>query len=208
MREHTAISGPICENKITREAIREELSRILESSIFVQSDRLGRFLRYTVETTLEGDAETLKEYVIGTEVYDRKPPYHPSVDSIVRSEARRLRSKLKEYYESVGKNDSVFIYYRPGSYVPVFRRRDKREGGDLAMERALRQFLTEELVAEALEVPSVSREIDLQIVFEGTIRILCSRAASPGSTELKPSRSVAKRIQLRKVVGMSSTKAN
>jgi|HubBroStandDraft_6_1064221.scaffolds.fasta_scaffold330924_2 hypothetical protein len=208
MREHTAISGPICENKFTREAIREELSRILESSIFVQSDRLGRFLRYTVETTLEGDAETLKEYVIGTEVYDRKPPYHPSVDSIVRSEARRLRSKLKEYYESVGKNDSVFIYYRPGSYVPVFRRRDKREGGDLAMERALRQFLTEELVAEALEVPSVSREIDLQIVFEGTIRILCSRAASPGSTELKPSRSVAKRIQLRKVVGMSSTKAN
>ena len=206
MREHAAISGPICENKITREAIREELSRILESSIFVQSDRLGRFLRYTVETTLEGDAETLKEYVIGTEVYDRKPPYHPSLDSIVRSEARRLRTKLKEYYESVGRNDSVFIYYRPGSYVPVFRRRDKREGGDLA-DRALRQLLTEGLVAEALEVPSVPREIDLQIVFEGTIRILCSKAASPGSTELKPSRTVAKRIQLRKVVGMSSTKA-
>ena len=27
-------------------------------------------------------------------------PYHPNMDSIVRSEARRLRSKLKEYYES------------------------------------------------------------------------------------------------------------
>jgi hypothetical protein len=44
------------------------------ASIFVQSDRLGRFLRYTVETTLAGDAETLKEYLIGTEVYERKPP--------------------------------------------------------------------------------------------------------------------------------------
>ena len=29
------------------------------------------------------------------EVYDRKPPYHPSQDSIVRTEARRLRTKLK-----------------------------------------------------------------------------------------------------------------
>ena len=199
MRQNAVISGPISEGEIAQEAIREELSRILESPIFVQSDRLGRFLRYTVETTLAGDAETLKEYLIGTEVYERKPPYHPSVDSIVRSEARRLRSKLKEYYESVGRNDSVFIYYRPGSYVPAFRRRDNQEGG-LATGRALREFLTEGFVAKALEVPSVSREINLQIVFEGTLRVLRPRAESRGLTESRSGRSVAKRIQLRKVV--------
>ena len=153
MREHAVISGPVSEGEIAQEAIRKELSRILESSIFVQSDRLGRFLRYTVETTLAGDAETLKEYLIGTEVYDRKPPYHPSVDSIVRSEARRLRTKLKEYYESVGRNDSVFIYYRPGSYVPAFRRHDNQEGGGLATDRALSELLTEGLVAKALRFP-------------------------------------------------------
>jgi hypothetical protein len=195
-------------SEIAQEAIREELSRILESSIFIQSDRLGRFLRYTVETTLAGEAETLKEYSIGTDVYERKPPYHPSVDSIVRSEARRLRSKLKEYYESEGKNDSVFIYYRPGSYVPAFRSRDKHECGCLATDRALREILTGRLVAKALEVPSASREINLQIVFEGTVRILRSRAESPGPVESRPGRSVAKRIQLRKVVGMSSTNAD
>jgi hypothetical protein len=33
---------------ISEDAIRDELSRILESSIFVQSCRLGRFLRFTV----------------------------------------------------------------------------------------------------------------------------------------------------------------
>ena len=203
MREHAVISGPVSEGEIAQEAIRKELSRILESSIFVQSDRLGRFLRYTVETTLAGDAETLKEYLIGTEVYDRKPPYHPSVDSIVRSEARRLRTKLKEYYESVGRNDSVFIYYRPGSYVPAFRRHDNQEGGGLAMDRALRELLTEGLVAKTLEVPSESQEINVQIVFEGTVRILRARAESPGPTESRSGRSVAKRIQLRKVVGMS-----
>jgi hypothetical protein len=207
MRQHAVIIGPTSEGEIAQEAIREELARILESSIFVQSDRLGRFLRYTVETTLAGDAETLKEYLIGTEVYERKPPYHPSVDSIVRSEARRLRTKLKEYYESVGRNDSVFIYYRPGSYVPAFRRHDNQEGGGLAMDRALRELLTEGLVAEALEVPSVSRGINLQIVFEGTVRILRARAESPGPTESRSGRSVAKRIQLRKVVGMSLAKS-
>jgi hypothetical protein len=36
----------------------------------------------------------LKEYLIGTEVYDRKPPYHPNTDSIVRSKARRLPALL------------------------------------------------------------------------------------------------------------------
>ncbi len=208
MREYAVISEPTSVGEIAQEVIREELSRILESSIFVQSDRLGRFLRYTVETTLAGDAETLKEYLIGTEVYERKPPYHPSVDSIVRSEARRLRSKLKEYYESVGRNDSVFIYYRPGSYVPAFRRRDNQEGGGLATDRALRELLTEGLVAKALEVPSVSREINLLIVFEGTVRVLRPRAESPGPTESRSARSVAKRIQQRKVVGMSLAKAD
>jgi hypothetical protein len=73
MREYAVIREPTSEGEIAQEAIREELSRILESSIFVQSDRLGRFLRYTFETTLAGDGETLKEYLIGTEVYASLP---------------------------------------------------------------------------------------------------------------------------------------
>src|SRR6202166_179343 len=142
MNTNLAESKRTSEVKIADEAIREELSRMLESPIFAQSDRLARFLRFTVETTLAGQSETLKEYLIGTEVYDRKPPYHPSLDSIVRSEARRLRSKLKEYYESVERNDSVFIYFRPGSYVPAFRRRDNPEGGGSGTDRALSELLT------------------------------------------------------------------
>jgi hypothetical protein len=207
MREHAAIRGPMCEDKIAREAIREELSRILESPIFIQSDRLGRFLRYTVDTTLAGNAETLKEYVIGTEVYERKPPYHPSVDSIVRSEARRLRIKLKQYYESEGKNDSVFIYYRPGSYVPAFRRRDRHEGAGPAADLVLKELLTEAWVAKAVEIPSMSEEIKVQIVFEGTVRVLHSRAKSAVLAESRFGPSVAKRIQVRKVVGISLTNA-
>jgi TolB-like protein len=102
-------------------AIREQLARILRSPIFVRSERLGRFLRFIVEHVTGGNQNCLKEYVIGSEVYDRKPPYHPSQDSIVRTEARRLRGKLMEYYETEGKDDPVYIYLRPGSYIPVFK---------------------------------------------------------------------------------------
>jgi TolB-like protein/tetratricopeptide (TPR) repeat protein len=109
------------ESGFSEDLIRVELARVLESPIFAQSERLGRFLRFAVEHAMSGSEEGLKEYVIGTEVYDRKPPYHPSQDSIVRTEARRLRTKLKEYYESEGKGDPIFIYFRPGSYIPVFR---------------------------------------------------------------------------------------
>jgi hypothetical protein len=195
-------------SQISQEAIREELSRILASSVFVQSDRLGRFLRYTVETTLAGNASTLKEYVIGTEVYERKPPYHPSLDSIVRSEARRLRNKLKQYYESEGKNDSVFIYYRLGSYVPAFRRSDNQECAGMLMDRTLKEFLTEQHVAKTVRPRSKSEEIKVQIVFEGTVRILHSRAESAGPTESSFGPSVAKRIQGRKIVGISLANLN
>lgn len=102
--------------------VRAEMNRILASALFSQSDRLGRFLRFAIDYALSGRGDGLKEYLIGTEVYDRKPPYHPSSDSIVRTEARRLRMKLKEYYETEGKDSRVFIYFRPGTYSPLFHR--------------------------------------------------------------------------------------
>jgi hypothetical protein len=192
MSENAGTGNRISDAGIAPDAIREELARILASHIFVQSDRLGRFLRYTVETTLAGEAETLKEYRIGTEVYDRRPPYHPSSDSIVRSEARRLRRKLKEYYESNGMGDPLFVYYRPGSYVPVFRRRESQKAIASATERAFRELLVSDAVAKAIEISSVSGDGNLQIVFEGTIRVSYFRTKT-GNT--RRNRNVAEAVE-------------
>lgn len=79
--EHPAVRNGVVDGvaiqksrgEISEEAIRHALSRILESSIFAHSRRLSNFLRFTVETTLAGEEEMLKEYLIGTEVYARKP---------------------------------------------------------------------------------------------------------------------------------------
>ena len=80
---------------LSKEAIRDELTLVLQSPLFAQSDRLSRFLQFAVEHALSGTQDVLKEYVIGVEVYDRRPPYHPSQDSIVRTEARRLEANSR-----------------------------------------------------------------------------------------------------------------
>jgi serine/threonine-protein kinase len=76
-----------------------------------------------VNRTIEADIDSLKEFSIAMEVFDRSSEYDPNIDAIVRVEARRLRAKLKAYYEE-GQGaaaDPILIGLRPGSYVPVFR---------------------------------------------------------------------------------------
>jgi TolB-like protein len=106
--------------------IRLQLDRIVGSSMFANADRMSAFLRFVVERALAGEGDQLKEYVVGVAVFGRSDDYDPRLDSIVRVEARRLRTKLDEYYASEGRGDDVAIRIPRGSYVPVF---ELREGG-------------------------------------------------------------------------------
>lgn len=108
--------------------IQTQLERILGSRSFVHAERLSRFLRFAVDQALQGHGSNLKEYVIGTAVFDRNGSYDPRSDPIVRVEAGRLRSKLKEFYEGEGREDPVLISFQKGSYVPVFQRREAPAG--------------------------------------------------------------------------------
>jgi len=110
-------------NGIAAPEIRSELELVLRSRAFFQSHRIRRFLRFVVEESLLGQPHRLKEYLIGLEVFDRREAFDPRVDSIVRVEARRLRSKLEEYYRTEGREDPVRIVLRKGSYVPIFEHR-------------------------------------------------------------------------------------
>jgi TolB-like protein/Tfp pilus assembly protein PilF len=120
---------------VPTDAALNALSLVLASEIFARSNRLSRFLRFVVEQTLDGHEDSLKEYTIGTEAYGRKIDFDPGQDTIVRTEARRLRSKLKEYYETEGKSDDVVIFMRTGSYVPVIRWRASLDGQSQAPTR-------------------------------------------------------------------------
>ena len=108
-------------------AVGHQLARIVSSPEFISSARLCRFLTHVVNRTVGGDVDSLKEFSIAMEVFDRTSDYDPNIDAIVRVAARRLRSKLKAYYEQEpGRGDPVLIGLRPGSYVPIFRLLDTR----------------------------------------------------------------------------------
>jgi serine/threonine-protein kinase len=107
---------------IPRREINEQLTRILKSKLFKSSERLQRFLVFAVETTLSGKAHNLKEIVLAHIVFDRDESFDPQKDSIVRTEAKRLRQKLRAYYEGEGKEDPLVIGFTEGSYVPLFAR--------------------------------------------------------------------------------------
>lgn len=100
--------------------ILRQLERILAHPLFQKSRRLSAFLRYAVETTLAGGADSLKEFVIGAEVFGLGESFDPQTDNIVRVNANRLRGKLAEYYQHSGQSDPVMIDLPRGGYVPVF----------------------------------------------------------------------------------------
>ncbi|HMC58159.1 MAG TPA: hypothetical protein VKJ01_03095, partial [Candidatus Solibacter sp.] len=85
--------------------ILQQLERILAHPLFQKSERLSTFLRYAVEGTLAGEGASLKEFVIGSEVFGRGDSFDPQTDNIVRVNANRLRGKLAEYYHRCGRLD-------------------------------------------------------------------------------------------------------
>src|SRR5579862_2127952 len=100
---------------------RRQLQQVLESELFTRADQLSRFLQFVVERHLAGRDDELKESVIGVEVFGRKPDYNPKYDPIVRTEARRLRTRLIDYYSNGGKGDLLIIELPKGGYSPAFR---------------------------------------------------------------------------------------
>jgi TolB-like protein/Tfp pilus assembly protein PilF len=111
------------------EEIQVELERVLASAPFANSHRSQRFLRYVVESSLNDRDGLLKEYAIAVDVFERDSSYDPAVDATVRVEAGRLRSRLRDYYADVGRNDPAVIDVPKGGYRATFTVRSADAGG-------------------------------------------------------------------------------
>jgi hypothetical protein len=127
---------PHAASGLAASAVAAQASRILASEAFRKSRRLSRFLAYAVENTLASNEDVLKETVLGIEVFDRGPGFDPQSDAIVRIDARRLRSRIAEYYASEGASDPIVIEFEPGSYVPRFRSSSNVEEAQVPGRRA------------------------------------------------------------------------
>jgi Tfp pilus assembly protein PilF len=94
--------------------------RLLASAGFQRAPRISRLASALVDMALAGRKESPKEYELGVDVFDRDPGYSPQVDPIVRVQARQLRFKLHEYYETEGTGDPIRIELPKGGYGLLF----------------------------------------------------------------------------------------
>lgn len=137
------------------DAARRELERVLASPGFVRNERMSRFLRFLAERHLEGNDGQIKESVIAVEVFGRRPDHDPAQDSIVRTEAGRLRARLAEYYVGDGTRDAVIIRLPKGGYTPSFELRDPLPPQTVGKQTRWRLWLTAAVVAMALAIAGI-----------------------------------------------------
>jgi hypothetical protein len=123
--QSATVALPVPQSALTsadHDEIRGQLERILTSAVFGTSKRYPAFLRFVVETTLDGHSECLKERTIGVEVFNRSADYDTNSDHVVRSAAGEVRRRLAQYYVQPGHAAEIQIDLPLGSYVPQFRR--------------------------------------------------------------------------------------
>lgn len=113
MKDLAAESSPVDE----RQAL---VSRICASRTFARTVRLRELLLHIAHSAIHGRTEELSETEIARRVFERGDDFVPVDDSVVRSSARQLRLKLKEYFDDEGRDEAWRVEVPKGSYIPVF----------------------------------------------------------------------------------------
>ena len=108
----------IAESEVAVASLRQHLKAIVDGTAFKGSHRSAQFLSYIVDKAIAGDFESLKERVIGVELFGRSPSYDTGEDAIVRVTASDVRKRLLQHYGTYGTSSEFRISLPLGSYVP------------------------------------------------------------------------------------------
>lgn len=103
-----------------RAAVLRQMDRLLNSRHFCNSKRYPALLEFIIRQTLAGNADSLKERVLGIAVFHRAPDYDANADPIVRVTAGEIRRRIAQFYHEAGAGEEIYIDLRSGSYVPEF----------------------------------------------------------------------------------------
>ena len=134
---------------------------------------------FVVEQEIAGQGEQLKEYILGIQALRKDESFDPRIDTAVRTEARRLRQKLAEYYQAEGRNDPIEIALPKGSYRAVFHKRAVAASPTVTTpsvpRRAPRLWIASVIVLAMLAGRNQGPDIPLQILPQA----LASRGFTP-----------------------------
>jgi TolB-like protein/Tfp pilus assembly protein PilF len=100
--------------------VRQHLKQVLASRAFTGSKRTQDFLQLIVGHALDGEVDSLRERMIGAEMFGRPINYDTGSDSVVRVKATEVRKRLAQFYLETEGRHKVRIEIPSGSYVPKF----------------------------------------------------------------------------------------
>jgi len=110
------------------EIIREQAEKIDASGVLGRSRSYARLLAFLVACSADG--RTPKELEIAAEVFGKGADFDPSQDSMVRVYAHNLRQKLKQFYETSGRDEAHRIALPRGEYrITVLNPQDDSDNG-------------------------------------------------------------------------------
>lgn len=135
IHDREAAIAQIAESEGALLQLKEHLKEIAEGSAFSGSDRCKQFLLYIVTQATTGNFKSLKERVIGVEVFGRSPDYNTSEDAIVRVTASDVRKRLREHYRKSGAS-RFRISVPVGSYLPEIIATSEPAGRSFGSEKA------------------------------------------------------------------------
>jgi hypothetical protein len=107
-------------NDADKAAVLKQLDRVLLDPRFSNSERYPSFLNFVVKSVLRGETDSIKERVLGVEIFEQSPYYDTNQNPIVRVTAAEIRKRLVRYYDDFLHQDELRILLPTGSYVPSF----------------------------------------------------------------------------------------
>src|SRR5436190_3435924 len=111
---------------------RIQIQRIVASKAFKTSEVHRNLFNYLADKSLAGEAQNLKEYTVGLDVFGKPSTYDPRQESVVRMHVGRLRQKLTEYYRTEGVEDPVLLDLPKGGFAMTFALRPVAVEPDVA----------------------------------------------------------------------------
>src|SRR5580658_2139049 len=104
-------------------SLQKHLKEVIEGDAFKGSHRSGQFLQYIIDQSIAGHFDSLKERVIGMELFGRSPSYDTGDDAIVRVTASEVRRRLLQHYGTNEQTSGFRLSLPLGSYIPEIKRR-------------------------------------------------------------------------------------
>ena len=121
----------LTEHKGDVASLQHHLKEVIEGDVFKGSHRSGQFLQYIIDQAIAGHFDSLKERVIGMELFGRSASYDTGDDAIVRVTASDVRKRLLQHYGRYGATSEYRISLPSGSYIPEITRLPRGEAGSL-----------------------------------------------------------------------------